>query len=77
MLIYFIQNDFVDSYYPTIESTYTKNMVYNGVEYECEIIDTPGQARPLFPLLGNVSRPLSNSFRLLNLTIVTFFLKKK
>jgi len=39
----FIENHFVDSYYPTIESTYTKTVAYKGVEYECHIIDTAGQ----------------------------------
>jgi hypothetical protein len=43
-----VQHNFADSYYPTIESTSTKNMVYKDVEYECQIIDTPGQACPFF-----------------------------
>jgi len=33
----------VDSYYPTIESTFVKSVVYKGVEYDCHIIDTAGQ----------------------------------
>jgi Ras family protein len=33
----------MDSYYPTIESTYAKSVVYKGVEYDCHIIDTAGQ----------------------------------
>ncbi|KJA22665.1 hypothetical protein HYPSUDRAFT_40746 [Hypholoma sublateritium FD-334 SS-4] len=39
----FIENHFVDSYYPTIESTFSKMVVYKGVEYDCHIIDTAGQ----------------------------------
>ncbi|KAJ2932719.1 hypothetical protein H1R20_g4373, partial [Candolleomyces eurysporus] len=39
----FIENHFLDSYYPTIESTFAKSVVYNGVEYDCHIIDTAGQ----------------------------------
>jgi len=39
----FIENHFVDSYYPTIESTFVKSVVYKGVEYDCHIIDTAGQ----------------------------------
>ncbi|KAF9476907.1 hypothetical protein BDN70DRAFT_881830 [Pholiota conissans] len=39
----FIENHFVDSYYPTIESTFAKSVVYKGVEYDCHIIDTAGQ----------------------------------
>ncbi|KAF9528812.1 P-loop containing nucleoside triphosphate hydrolase protein [Crepidotus variabilis] len=39
----FIENHFMDSYYPTIESTFAKSVVYKGVEYDCHIIDTAGQ----------------------------------
>ncbi|KAF8904688.1 P-loop containing nucleoside triphosphate hydrolase protein [Gymnopilus junonius] len=39
----FIENHFQDSYYPTIESTFAKSVVYKGVEYDCHIIDTAGQ----------------------------------
>jgi len=39
----FVENHFVDSYYPTIESTFMKSVVYKGVEYDCHIIDTAGQ----------------------------------
>ncbi|TFK27306.1 ras-domain-containing protein, partial [Coprinopsis marcescibilis] len=39
----FIENHFVDSYYPTIESTFARSVVYNGIEYDCQIIDTAGQ----------------------------------
>ncbi|KAH8082562.1 ras family-domain-containing protein [Filobasidium floriforme] len=39
----YMQNQFNDSYYPTIESTYHKDIVHDGITYECEIIDTAGQ----------------------------------
>ncbi|TFK69204.1 ras-domain-containing protein [Pluteus cervinus] len=39
----FIENHFVESYYPTIESTFSKSVTYKGVEYDCHIIDTAGQ----------------------------------
>ncbi|KAF8654758.1 hypothetical protein AX16_003413 [Volvariella volvacea WC 439] len=39
----FIENHFVESYYPTIESTFAKSVTYKGVEYDCHIIDTAGQ----------------------------------
>ncbi|KAF8637122.1 hypothetical protein AX17_003026 [Amanita inopinata Kibby_2008] len=39
----FIENHFVDAYYPTIESTFAKSITYKGVEYDCHIIDTAGQ----------------------------------
>ncbi|KIK09437.1 hypothetical protein K443DRAFT_594 [Laccaria amethystina LaAM-08-1] len=44
----FIENHFVDQYYPTIESTFAKSVVYKGVEYDCHIIDTAGQASLCF-----------------------------
>ncbi|KAJ7212418.1 small GTPase superfamily [Mycena haematopus] len=39
----FIDGNFSESYYPTIETTATKTIMYNGIEYPCEIIDTAGQ----------------------------------
>ncbi|KNZ77302.1 GTP-binding protein rhb1, partial [Termitomyces sp. J132] len=39
----FIENHFVDAYYPTIETTSVKTVTYNGVQYDCHIIDTAGQ----------------------------------
>jgi len=43
LVIQFIENHFVESYYPTIEATFSKSVNYKGVEYECDIIDTAGQ----------------------------------
>lgn len=43
LVIQFIENRFVDAYYPTIESTFSKGVGYRGVEYDCDIIDTAGQ----------------------------------
>ena len=40
----------MDSYYPTIESTFAKSVVYKGVEYDCHIIDTAGQVCTRFCL---------------------------
>ncbi|WVW82949.1 hypothetical protein I302_104964 [Kwoniella bestiolae CBS 10118] len=38
------------SYYPTIEDTSHKTVTYNGVQYECEIIDSAGlEEYSLFP----------------------------
>lgn len=39
----FIENQFVENYYPTIESHFQKTVKYKGTEFECEIIDTAGQ----------------------------------
>jgi len=43
LVIQFIENHFVESYYPTIESTFSKSVNYKGTEYDCDIIDTAGQ----------------------------------
>ncbi|KAL0577729.1 GTP-binding protein [Marasmius crinis-equi] len=43
LVIQFIDNQFVESYYPTIESTFAKSVKYKGAEYDCEVIDTAGQ----------------------------------
>jgi Ras family protein len=43
LVIQFIENHFVENYYPTIESSASKSIKYNGVDYDCEIIDTAGQ----------------------------------
>lgn len=39
----FVDNHFVDSYYPTIENTFSKVIKYKGQEFATEIIDTAGQ----------------------------------
>lgn len=38
-----MENVFVDSYYPTIEATFTKIIKHKGKAYNCDIIDTAGQ----------------------------------
>jgi len=43
LVIQFTESQFVESYYPTIESTFSKNLKVNGTEYSCELIDTAGQ----------------------------------
>lgn len=43
LVIQFTENQFIESYYPTIESTHTKSISYKGVDYDCDIIDTAGQ----------------------------------
>ncbi|KAK7441827.1 GTP-binding protein [Stygiomarasmius scandens] len=39
----FVENQFVDSYYPTIERAYVKNVFYKGQEFVLEVFDTAGQ----------------------------------
>ncbi|KAH8550586.1 ferrous iron transporter B [Umbelopsis sp. PMI_123] len=43
LVIQFCENHFVESYYPTIENTFTKTIKYLGHEFSVEIMDTAGQ----------------------------------
>ncbi|CAG8553076.1 6150_t:CDS:2 [Paraglomus brasilianum] len=43
LTIQFVENHFVDSYYPTIQSAYNKVIRFRGQEIAAEIIDTAGQ----------------------------------
>jgi Ras homolog enriched in brain len=53
LVVRFIENDFVESYYPTIESTFVKAVNSMGTEYQCEIIDTAGQVcKRVVPCVG-------------------------
>ncbi|KAJ7825125.1 small GTPase superfamily [Mycena olivaceomarginata] len=41
--ISFVENNFSEDYYPTINTTTTKTITYRGADYPCEIIDTAGE----------------------------------
>jgi len=43
LTVQFVDNHFVESYYPTIENTFSKIIRYKGQDYATEIIDTAGQ----------------------------------
>jgi GTPase SAR1 family protein len=43
LTVQFVDGHFVDSYYPTIENTFSKMIRYNNQEFATEIIDTAGQ----------------------------------
>lgn len=43
MIVRYMDNVFVDSYYPTIEATFTKSIKFKGRTFNCDIIDTAGQ----------------------------------
>lgn len=43
LTIQFVENHYVESYYPTIENTFTKVLKHKGQDYALEIIDTAGQ----------------------------------
>lgn len=49
LTVRFVEHHFVESYYPTIENTFSRIIKYNGQDYATEIVDTAGQvglARP-------------------------------
>lgn len=43
LTVQFVDGHFVDSYYPTIENTFSKMIRYKNQEFATEIIDTAGQ----------------------------------
>lgn len=43
LTVQFVDGHFVESYYPTIENTFSKGIKHKGQEYATEIIDTAGQ----------------------------------
>lgn len=43
LILQYLENQFVENYYPTIEGSFQRCIKYNGTEYDCEIIDTAGQ----------------------------------
>ncbi|KXJ28305.1 GTP-binding protein Rheb [Exaiptasia diaphana] len=43
LTIQYVEGQFVDSYDPTIENTFTKNIKYKGQEFNLELVDTAGQ----------------------------------
>lgn len=52
LAVQFVDGHFVDSYYPTIENTFSKTIKYKGQDFATEIVDTAGQVRRSdFPVL--------------------------
>ncbi|CAL8402271.1 unnamed protein product [Gadus morhua 'NCC'] len=43
LTIQFVEGQFVDSYDPTIENTFTKTITVSGQEYHLQLVDTAGQ----------------------------------
>ncbi|MCJ1260218.1 GTP-binding protein [Lobaria immixta] len=43
LTVRFVERHFVDSYYPTIENTFSKVIKYRGQDFATEIVDTAGQ----------------------------------
>jgi len=51
LTIQFVEGQFVDSYDPTIENTFTKTVKVRGQDYYLKLVDTAGQDEfSLFPL---------------------------
>lgn len=50
----FVDHHFVESYYPTIENTFSRIIKHKGQDYATEIVDTAGQVcRLSLELVGN------------------------
>lgn len=45
LTVRFVEHHFVESYYPTIENTFSRIIKYNGQDFATEIVDTAGQVR--------------------------------
>lgn len=45
LAVQFVDGHFVESYYPTIENTFSKVIRFKGQDYATEIVDTAGQVR--------------------------------
>ncbi|XP_063306882.1 GTP-binding protein Rheb [Pelobates fuscus] len=43
LTIQFVEGQFIDSYDPTIENTFTKLLSVNGQDYQLQLVDTAGQ----------------------------------
>lgn len=57
LTVQFVDGHFVESYYPTIENSFSKVIKYKGQEYATEIIDTAGQVSKLSsPLKSHAKR---------------------
>jgi Ras homolog enriched in brain len=50
-VVRYVDDAFVDSYYPTIENIFNKKIKYRNSDFECDIIDTAGQVRFPFSFL--------------------------
>ncbi len=62
----FVDGIFVESYYPTIENSFSKVMKYKGQEFATEIIDTAGQVSRFMQRNGS-SLKLAIAFRRMNI----------
>lgn len=56
LTVQFVDGHFVESYYPTIENTFSKVIKFKGQEFATEIVDTAGQVSKLLILSRGVNR---------------------
>ncbi|KAJ5743763.1 hypothetical protein N7533_008633 [Penicillium manginii] len=61
LTVRFVEHHFVESYYPTIENTFSRIIKYNGQDYATEIVDTAGQVCPYKPPFPSRGAPPSVS----------------
>ena len=45
LAVRYVDCHFVESYYPTIENTFSKEIRFKGQDFSTEIVDTAGQVR--------------------------------
>ena len=57
LTVQFVDGHFVESYYPTIENTFSKVIKFKGQEYATEIIDTAGQVGLIYVRINLSYRP--------------------
>ena len=43
LTVQYVDGHFVESYYPTVENTFSKTIKHKGQEFSTEIVDTAGQ----------------------------------
>ena len=69
MTVQFVDGHFVESYYPTIENTFSKVIRYKNQDYATEIIDTAGQVRCSPYVTGrtiSLTAPQQDEYSILN-----------
>lgn len=59
LTVQFVDGHFVDSYYPTIENTFSKVIKHRSQDFATEIVDTAGQVSP--PLVQSQNGQLQRS----------------
>jgi Ras homolog enriched in brain len=55
LAVQFVDGHFVESYYPTIENTFSKTIRFKGQDFTTEIVDTAGQVGLSLARRGDVA----------------------